>query len=220
MPFTASLDDDRKHNGLAACAGLLAGGLWDNLPWEVRRRHCRVCLLRFAKQPSCSLDFLTMGNAGQIKSELAKCLAWVSEIEPEWTSLGGCVHEVELAYSRLGWEFQDPAVVLDDFMRIVAGTSPDEALWKDWNIYVEQYEGKPARADIPEQMKAVVEEIVASLTTPARFSGENLLVLYAASAVFEDAATQINLPVLKQTFAHLLTASRMAVMANTTLEVS
>jgi hypothetical protein len=220
MPFTASLDEDRKHNGLAACAGLLSGGLWNNLPWEVRRRHCQVCLLRFTKQPSCSLDFLTMGNVGQLKGEIAKCLAWVSEIEPEWTSLGGCVHEVEFAYTRLGWEFQSPTVVLDDFMRVVAGSPQDEELWRDWNIYVEQYEGKPARADIPEQMKSAVEEIVASLTAPTRFSGENLLVLYAAAAVFEDAATQIHLPVLKQMFSHLLVASRTAVMANATLEVS
>ncbi len=220
MPFTASLDDDRKHNGLASCAGLLSAGLWQSLPWDVRRRHCQTCLLRFSKQPSCSLDFLTMGNVGQLKLEIAQCLAWVSEMTPEWTSLDGSVHEVELAYSRLGWEFQDPACVLDDFMRVVAGTSPDEALWKDWNIYVEQYEGKPARAEVPEQMKVAVEEIVAALTTPSKFSGEKLLVLYAASAVLEDVATQVNLPTLKQTFAHLLEASRKAVMANASLEVS
>lgn len=220
MPFTASLDDDRKHNGLAACAGLLACGLWDNLPWEARRKHCRTCMLRFMKQPSCSLDFLTMGNTGQLKGEIAQCLAWASELAPEWTSLSGCVHEVELAYDRLGWDAQNPAVVLEDFMRIVAGTAHDEVLWKDWNIYVEQYAGKPARADIPEQMRSAVEEIVAALTIPCKFSGEKLLVLYAASAVFEDAATQIKLPMLKQTFGHLLEASRKAVMASASLEVS
>jgi len=221
MPFTASLGDDRKGNGLAACAGLLASGLWGSMPWEARRQQCRMCMLRFMKQPSCSLDFLTIGDTGRLKLEIAECLAWVAECTPSWTSFNGCVHEVELVYARLGHDaVPPPSQVLEDFMKVCAGAASDEVLWKDWNIYVEQFEGRPQRAEVPVAMKPAVDGIVDMLTSAARLNGRALFFLYAASSVFEDAATHLGLPTLKQTFGHLLEASRKAVAANASLEVS
>lgn len=221
MPFTASLSSSgRSKSGLATCAGLLAVNLWDQLEWEPKRRTCESCLLRLVGKPSCSLDFLTLGNVSQLKLEIAKFLAWTAETSPGWPSLPWAFHEAGIAYRRIGWELPSPGGVIDDFMKQFAGVTRDESLWKDWNIYVEQYEGKPLKADVPPQMKAAIDEIVDAVTSPASLSGDKLLMLMAAAAVFSDAGISLELGTLQGVFGQLLEVAVTAVKSDISLEVS
>lgn len=220
MPFTASLSDDRFRNPMAGCAGLAEHRLWHQQPLEIRKRYCLPCPFRFLKQPSCSLDFLTVGETTALKGQLSDCINMFLHANHPWSHFNGSVHEVELAYHYLGLATPRPRAVLERFLSSCLDVQRDAAFWKEWNYhFVEGCDARPVRADTG-PTKGVVGKIVDNLTEPSTYKGKRLYHLFAASAVLEDAAGQGRLEVAQAAFGALLESCRRALMANAALEVS
>lgn len=222
MPFTASLGNDRWRNGLAPCAPLIPKGFWDSQPWELRKEYCRVCPYRFAHRPSCSVDFMSVGETDQFKTELALALAWISDHDADWSDMEMAVNEVDFAYYYIGLETPSPMKVMASFIESCANVQPDEKFWKDWNYRgVEQLDGKPAlKLQITGPMKSDVNKIALNVIEPQTYSGKRLLHLYAAAAVLEDLSVFMRLKTLERICGSLVETCRRAVMANSTVEIS
>jgi hypothetical protein len=221
MPFTVSIGDDRGRNGLAPCAPLIPNGIWDDQPWEVKKEHCKACPFRFTGRPSCNLDFMTVSDTDPFKQELATSLAWVAARSAGWPALNGSIYEVDFAYYYLGLEVPPPKGVMSAFIQQCAMVVPNEKFWKEWNYrWVEHKEGKPAfRVEVTADVKDDVDKITLNIIEPQKYASKRLLHLYAASALLQDIADSLKLPVLEDVTRNLVEACRRAIMANASLEI-
>lgn len=222
MPFTVSLGNNRWRNGLAPCAPFIPNGIWNNQPWEIRKEHCRACPYRFPHRPSCSMDFMGVGDTDTLKIQVAQALSWVASVDPDWSEMDKSVYEADLAYFYIGLKTPSPKAVLSAFIGSCANVEPDEQFWKDWNYHgVEHKDGKPAlKLKIPGPMKEEVDKIVLNVIEPQSYSGKRLYHLYAAAAVLWEIGKLLDLKTMIEIYGHLVEACRRAIMANSTVDIS
>lgn len=204
---------------MAACGDLVQSGEWAGFSMEDRTRYCLFCPLRFAKNPSCSLDFLVLPDAATFKAQMGHILEWIATHDPEWTELNGCLYEVQNALDRA--ELIPPIEVVQGFFKICQDITPDQPFWSIWNYYVE---GKGARAFLRDAHGGAVgqaaEKIVMNLVENASFEGARLRFLAAACAIFNDVAEIRDFTMSQKVFALLSESCRKAILAGCTLEIS
>lgn len=223
MPFTAELADDRQHNALAQCAHLMRTHAWETLPWEAQVAKCRTCILRFAFNPTCSLDFMQIGDTDGLRHGLGEFIDYIST-DPPWTSLPKAGHEVEYAYSQLGELTLErrPSEAFEDFVKSCITVNVDEDFWKQWNyIMVEGYEGEPVHGDVvsgPASM--IVKKIVDNLLEPTTYWGERLYKLHAAASMILEFGVEQERPSIADPFRLLTEATRKAIASSASLKIS
>jgi hypothetical protein len=173
--------------------------------------------------PSCSLDFLTMSDVPQFKKELALAVSWIVGANPDWSNFNGCIFEVEVAFLDAHNRRLRPKEIVERFLdSITTDQTKDDAFWKYWNSYaVEYYDGTPVKEiDAPEEMRQAAERIFSGITAAVAYGGRQLNLLYAMSAILEDAGSTHGLPQLKESCALLVEACRKTVYCGASLEIA
>jgi hypothetical protein len=175
-------------------------------------------------QPSCSLDFLTFSDIEEIKKELACSLKWLSS-DPPWDVLNGAQFEADLAYHLIGRNTPKPKDIIQEFVEkfLVSVPGTVEEFRKMWNYAVEAFEGKTFVVNTATggaEFSDPAKEILAFWMTPRSFLGPSLYHFYAAVSILEDAASNLDMVQLKDCMSLLVEASRRAVTAQASLEVS
>lgn len=223
MPFTAHLSEDRQHNATAQCAHLMRVGTWDTLTWEARMARCRCCALRFHFQPTCSLDFMQIGDTDDLKHSLGEFIDYIST-DPSWSDFPGAAHEVEYAYSHLGdvEHGRRPSDVFEDFVKCCVAVDKDDEFWKQWNyIMVEGFEGEPVHGDvITGPASKIVKKIVDNMLEPTTYWGERLYKFHAAASMILEFGIEQERPSIAGPFRLLTEATRKAIVSSASLKIS
>lgn len=223
MPFTAGLSEDRQHNAMAQCAHLMRVGTWDTLTWEARMAKCRGCAFRFHFQPTCSLDFMQIGDTDDMKHALGEFIDYIST-DPPWSDFPGAAHEVEYAYRQLGEDNlqRRPGEAFEDFVKCCVAVDVDSDFWKQWNyIMVEGYEGEVVHRDMPEgPASKIVKKIVDNLLEPTTYWGERLYKLHAAASMILEFGIEQERPSIGTPFRLLVEATRKAIVSSASLKIS
>jgi hypothetical protein len=195
-------------------------GVWEGLSWDSQMSKCLGCHLRFRMNPTCSLDFMTIGDTDAVERGLGEFLDYALT-DPPWSDLPTAVHEVRLSYSMVGAEVPTPMVAMQDFLESCIVVDIDSDFWKQWNyLMVEGFDAKPVRGAPKGDLSPIIKKIMENLLEPTTYWGERLFYLHSAASIILNFGINEERPSLTAPFGQLTEATRKAIDAVASLKIS